>query len=366
MAATTLTNPVFVGHPLAGTSSTGSTWRSSPRLDSSPTQIAWLIQPLTGGDVESVSFYASTVTTAQDIDVQIQTIDTNGDPSGTVITNGGSASSVSPSTGWNTWTFATAPTLSAGLLYAVVMDWNSTAGDVTFLSHNSNTSYTPMLVGGTSSWASLDAAASPLMRLKYDDGTYPFIPSCHPGYQDAVNIGNSQTIKEAGLRFKIPFPARLAGFMGLLDLNNVGAKPTFEFYTDAQAPGAGTELHQVGDQGAGEDDVDQGTAAARHIYVFSNPQTIEKDTWYRFTYHTQDTTLLYRQDGGSDAALGNCGMTDMVYTETTDDTNWSADAGMFLPWALMLDQLDDGVGGGGGGNQGISQGLHSISNQISA
>ena len=269
----------FFGHPHAQGGTVFS--QSDLALNSSFSKLAYLVQAPKTGDTERLSIYIYAVTTAQNVVMRVEGLDSNGEPDGILIHADAESGAVSPITGWNHFDFTMPFAVTKGRWYAVVLEWASTAGDLDWHlnKQGSNNGSGHAMRWNGSSWGAGDNNAYMTLGWRMDDGTYgdglgTILPL---GPWSTYNIGNAEAKKEIGFRFRLPIKCRVAGIGGGLDFNNNPAKPKVIWYTDAQAPGAGTEVLQIGDEGGGESAVEQSAFGCRHFYQFKTPQVIEAE-----------------------------------------------------------------------------------------
>jgi hypothetical protein len=327
-------------------------------LDSNPTSFSFTYQPAKSGSVEEVELKVGTVTTDESITLEIQRLDAAGDADGTAITNGSIVVAAGNlSSGWNAFTFATAPTVVKGEHYAIIWKWTSTVGSTQFKFATAwgglaGYPYVRGLNGAT--WADQDNSGRPMARVKFTDGSYPLSPGFDPaGASGQFPIATNTTAKEAGIRFKLPFDCKIAGIVMVIDQNSKGVgSPAFTFYDDGDAPGAGEVVHQIGTIGAGEDDVYMRNSASSGAFLFVTDAVILADTWYKLTLDppsTQQWAYWYVDFGTAAYKEHEFGASALEFNtvRTNDDSAWIENVEQAPHWQLILKDIEIPVAGGG-------------------
>ena len=305
---------------------------------------AFIMQAPKTGNISAVAFLASVYNTQADIDVRIETINTSGDPSGTLwAANTNIAYSVT-SVGWKETAALTASAaVVAGDLIAVVFanpgSGTPSWGLASFTGNGGNAGQNlPYCDYYTTSWAHQDRI--PIIALKYDDGTYESYP-CIPLSaitSIAFNTGSAATI--IGAKFKLPFPARAVGCYVYLDLD---ANADLILYADGSP---GTELMNI------SLDANKRRTTTGQLFriLFDAPVSIAKDTWYRLALKPTTTTsiTLYHMDAASTAIVDGMEMGQNFLYSTSAGGAWTDTTTRRPFMGLIFDQFDDGVSAGGG------------------
>lgn len=158
------------------------------------------------GNIRKVGFIISSISSSQTLKAEIQTL-SSGLPSGTLY--GGSAKGTgTPSVGANEITLGTDAAATAGNEIAVVIQFDSTVGNVTFKNRMPSSTYRigrPYAVENTASATKREGW--PIIWLVYDDGSYAVIPGTAP--ITGMNTGASATNRS--LKFQLPIKTRLIG-----------------------------------------------------------------------------------------------------------------------------------------------------------
>ena len=306
---------------------------------------AFILQAPKTGNISAIAFLASAFTTQADIDVRIETINTSGDPSGTLWAANTNAAYSVTSIGWKETAALTASAaVVAGDLIAVVFanpgagtpSWVLASVYGNFSNMGQNLPYGDLY---TTAWAHADRI--PIIALKYDDGTYESYPCIPLSAITAIafNTGSAATI--IGAKFKLPFPARAVGCYVYLDLD---ANADLILYADGSP---GTELMNI----SLDSNKRRATSGQLFRILFDAPVSITKDTWYRLALKPTTVTsiTLYHMDAASTAIIDGMELGQNFLYSTSAGAAWTDTITRRPFMGLILDQFDDGVSTGGGG-----------------
>lgn len=300
------------------------------------------------GNIRYVTFRTGTVTTSDTLKVTIQTLDSADRPSGTSY--GGSGSATVGSLASNTWytvQLSSDASATAGDYVAVVIEFNSyVAGNLSIAGFSQNPNINPYSMHFTAgSWATL-ATWLQVFSLAYSDGTYyPIngVLGCDP-LSPTISRGN-----QAGLRFSLPFTARLAGISSQIQYGSVGP------YNWTLYDSNGVTLSAV--------NIDTSTSLQtneRMTYITFPGVTLTADSVYRIVNTVADTagagTVLSKLQVPTTSALGALdGGTEFQFTSRTSiGASFVDEATGGASITLILDQIylpggmtvHPGMGGG--------------------
>lgn len=146
------------------------------------------------GNIQYINIRCSTVSAAQTIKVSLQSVNINGDPSGTILGSGAAFTTITPVTGsWVTADLGSAKlAVARGDWIAVVLEWDSTVGSAVFSGHNSQAWSWSKAYGDlyTTSWTK--SAIQLPYYLQYDNGQYDTPhPTAAPAGVPTFNSGSS-------------------------------------------------------------------------------------------------------------------------------------------------------------------------------
>ena len=319
-------------------------------IDTSGEKAAYVTYVAKSGDISKIGFLVGTVTSAQTLKVSLQGVDGSGNPDGTILAAGnayGTQTSPGSST-FYTVTLTGAATVTMGQAIAVVIEFNATVGnlnirgvqEVTSVLYNNTYS---LLY--TTSWAK--AGGHPNVSLEYSDGSYAG-GMTYPISAFALNIINSgSTPDEVGIYFQLAFPCRIIGGWAAIDLD---ADATLKLYDSDGS----TVLKSISIVSA------QRQNDGRYFteYLFSSSQELLKNTWYRLTLLPGSVTdiTVVGFSLPSVAAMDSLPLGQNCYeTYRTNAGAWTQVTTNRPMMGLLIDALDDGVGGSGGGMPILSQ-----------
>lgn len=312
-------------------------------LDAAGEKAAAIVQVPKTGSIAEIGFRVGAVTTSADLKVGLYTVDASGNPTTTAY--GGMVAGVQATpTASTAYTVAlgTAATATAGDIVAVVIEFNSAAGNLRindFRGTSSNSQQFPYTALFTTSWSK--STATPITWLKYSDGSYSFMPGVLPAATSAELsfASNNATQDEVALRFRLPVPSRLAGFGGVIaQLANFDAV----LYEDTTA----LLTYSLA--------ASQVASSLRYprVHKFPTPYVLAANTTYRLALKPTTTTniTVAHYDVAAAAVFNQVeGGPDFHWSQRVDAGAWT-DTVTRRPFIwLLLDQFDDGVGGGGGG-----------------
>jgi hypothetical protein len=341
-------------------------------LDAATEKLAFIFPAPKTGTLHSVGFGLATVTQAPANGLKISFQDVasaTGDPDGTIdqyrvvssglVTNGWiDVSATGPMTSDGT-DGGTKRAVTRGDYLAVVIEFaNFSSGD----SLSIGTCYSVWYGAPgnhyndhfTGSWAKHTAYLIKV-SLKYDDGTYGYIPSSAPFKKaDNVIINSGSNPDEIALKFKMPYPLKVNGLWARLQLDSASADSQLILYdSDGSTVLASAAL-----------DATFGPAMDPYFYYVPIPEiTLMKDAYYRVAVKpttTNNLRLIYQEV--NDVNIWN-------QVEQGGNFHWSqrVDAGAWTDTTtkrptvgVVVSALDDGVGGGGGGllvHPGMSGGM---------
>lgn len=324
--------------------------------------LEFLLQAPATGDITAIGFLTGVVTAGATLDVRVETINAaTGRGSGTLASTNSNGAQVIGNADDNVW-FTTTLTAAASVTkgqflsvkFAVSSGTPSALRIVGFADQGVVGSYPGCLEDdGTPALA----AAGPVVALNYG-GTYYPVPGCYP--MQAVNtrtINTSTNPDTAGIRFQIPCEAR---FCGLWFWGDVDGDVEIDLLSDA-----GTSLASI----TWDKDLPYGDTGDGLHYVSFPATTLSASTWYRLVFRAREATSfnLYTMTAASTAVMGAMPLGANAYYTTSDYS--SPTYGTFTNTTTEVPFMGlcfDGIELGGGGAAGISQGLHTISSQVSA
>jgi hypothetical protein len=327
----TATQGVFMPEPYNGWQAAfGGTSFSAQTLDATTTSVAFTVALSSAGTLDKVGFLLGTVTTAQDVKVSFQDVSaTTGDPDGvidqycvvpsaSIVSDTYILTGILGSTGCAS---GTKRTVSLSDMLAVVFEWDSTQGDIQIQRLNGTVRHGFLGLNYASSFAAAAWTKStgqyPNLALEYATATYK--PQMPIGGLTASTLASynvdSGTFDEAGLRFQIPFPAKVDGAWVASDLDGDG---DISLYNTGGA---------VCDPCASLDkDIRASAQSVRFFVPFTSEQTLAAATTYYLTLKPTTTTnlTLRYMDVDSNAVFGQfAGGTSWYWGQRVDAGGWS-------------------------------------------
>ena len=321
---------------------------NSKILDATTDRVAVVFAIPKTGNLVSIMFSTRTVTTSQSIDMRLETVDaTNGNPSGTLYHANATASVASPTSNTVYEPAFTAFAVTAGDMVAAVIQFTSTAGNLQIHAHNQffNSVRIPYGVYNLTGSYAKDTSVAMNILLKYDDGLYYEVgvlpPLANLGSAVTVAYNSGSTTNERGIKFQVPAPVRVCGAW----LNAYGATGGTYDVVLYDSDGS-TVVTSVSFDG----DIQAGSNGAGYIYVrFNTTKVLTINTYYRLTLKPTNTTNVtlteytFSSTAHMDAVSGGSNFHRTVKTsgswvDTTTVRSWIG---------LVVDQFDNGAGGGG-------------------
>lgn len=303
--------------------------------------------------LDKVSFRSESYTSTGTLECSIQTVGTDGLPSGTVV---GSTPTVSITAGTTNWevTGLDATGLSLTTQYAIVIQAQAGfAGNFT-LRHSGEGSLAPTIShpylltkNGAGAWSKIAFGGFGGAIGVGDTSRYYAIPYMLGGHDIAASatVTSTSNPREIGVIFQVPFKARLSGFAVGLGKAGGSADHSFHFYTTPL--GTPTEQLTI----SIDDDQDRTTGGWRY-YNFGSTYELSTNTDYVLAVQSSGTNGVFFQEVtcGSNAVLDAVWDKNMykAYRATTGSTTFST-TNTVLPWFFpVFDQLDDGASSGSG------------------
>lgn len=340
---------------------------SSLLMDAAAEKVALIFRCPKAGTLDKFEFRTgnSTQPPSNGLKVSFQDVDpATGDPDGTAdqfrVVTGISA---------NTWTVpglitsdgtdtGTKRTVAKGDLIACVIEFQSfVASDSVNIAGLAVGTSPQSVYGGfpyadqfTAVWAKQSDGFA--IGLKYDDGTYGWVPNNYPFTAlNNVAFNSGSTPDERGLKFRIPFPARLSSVLVRLDPDNACDLVVYD--SDGTSVLATVAI---------DPDI-RGAANNANIQVpLPSPVSLLASTFYRIVLKPGASSINMPDMDANSAALldGMDGGQDFHYTQRTNAGAWT-DTTAKRPWMwLQFDQVDDGAGAASnnGGVTQLNQGLN--------
>lgn len=315
----------------------GPTSTQSHTLNASNSKIAFLGRVLKTGSIPGALFRTSNVTTSNALTISLQ--NTSGaDPDGTQDQSASQASVAS-----NTWyevAFGSARSVTRGEKLAMVIEFSSwTTGNLQIASLGSGV----WAKGGDVDYAATGTYVRqnriPIGALRYDDGTIGILDGWASCIPNSASVGNASTPDERALRFSVPFPCKVGGFVGFY--GNAGDADIVLYDTD------GTTELAVASLDAAFSAASSGQSA---MGMFASDVELTPGGIYRLAHRPSTSTTMtqYYWDYPNTAAMSDIpGGSDWNYSERTNGGSWTNTSTRRFPLFPRFSAFSDGTGGGG-------------------
>jgi len=301
-------------------------------------RIAIITRAARAGAIHSIDFPTATVTTGQDVTVSLQDIDSSGNPDGTPDQSGTVTVASSDDNVWKSVTFGADRTVAAGEIFAVVIDWTSTAGDMQIRATAGLSGEASYFARYSGSWARV--SRGPELVIHYADGVIANGYGLLGAGTSNTSFGTGSSPDEIVNLFQLPAGGRALGakFRGRIESAEI------VLYN-----AAGTVLATAY---IAEGAFNSATTFTSMFYVpfLTTKPTLSADTNYRLVLKptSADTARLYAFDFISSAA--RAGFPDgarIQRTSRTDAGSWTETDTSISALSLVLDTIETGGGGSG-------------------
>lgn len=307
------------------------------------------VPPGRGGTITKIHLNCKTVPTAGDLKVSVQSVDSNGYPAGDWSTDTNATVAAAAAAGWQVGTLTAGAVVAAGDVISIVAEvpaGSSFAGWLTRLS-NSFSNYVGGFPFGVFNDGS-DKKASSMLGIcaELSDGSILAFNQFAPISHSAPTANVSTTGDGWGMKFTIPFKCRAVGIGGsILALNN-GDSVFFRLAVDGNSVNDLGNLTLTADQTAGA------TGYSHMVQgFFSAAVALDAgDVIYLIAEMAAGIIATYKHetDGGTGEAKFLDAVTDGTPVTIAAGTITEESRNHFYQVYIIIDQVDDGTGGGGG------------------
>ena len=305
-------------------------------LDASGEKFAAIFKIPKTGTVAKIGFRTGTVTTSETLKIGLETI-SGGNPTGTAYGGMVAGTQAAPASDtFYTVALGTDASVTAGDSVAVVIEFNSTVGDLEIDSISSGGRGHPYIAHFTASWVRDDNL--PIISIEYDDGSYEFTGMFPVEDVFGLTFNSGSTPDEHALRFSLPFDCRVSGFWMPIDTNLAAFDvvlyegTTQKALTSYSTSEFSTNVNEL------------------LVGLFSAGVDITANTEYFLAVKPGASSVSMASFSVASVAIMDSlsGGQDFYYASRVDAGAWTTDTTKRFHLGLYIDQFDDGVGGGGG------------------
>ena len=332
-------------------------------IDAADESAAAVVEVPKTGNITKVGWRTITVTTGATVDVRVETLGSDGFPSGTLWGTNTNGSQVVAGADDNT-AFLTVLTAAAAVtegdrVAIVVKNPNTSFGTIEVAALLDDTgghfAISPLNTGTSPAVSYARASVAPVLWLEYSDGSYAPIYGVWPisGAITQTSISTSTTPDVMGLLFRVPAPMRVSGFWTWFDYDGpVDIKLVTTAYHQANNTGV------LLTKSIGANDEGSVTSAGVQFRKFPGSYDIAANTNYRLIVEPTSTTAMNFLDfelhslSAMDAYDGGQNWMLTSAKDPTVDGDWTNyNSGTFRKpfMGIIFNGFDDAVGGGGGG-----------------
>ena len=321
---------------------------STVTIDSANESAANVLTIRKSGTINKIGFRTSTVNTGAVIDVRLETVDTAGNPSGTLYQSSSNALVTITDTDDNLWftaTLGSGTVVEAGSTIACQLKMSATsAGNVLFfiIVGYRQTGFPCRTDFLASAWTK---SVNPLvMGFEYSDGNYPPTEGLYPfSASAAATFTTATTIAdERGAVISLPFPADVMGAWVYCDIDLANASCLF-YDQDTTTVLLSAKINSANRSG---------TAFGKNYVLFPTSSRMVANGSYRLTFVPDPGCSFGLQEWStsSNAVAGALdGYPRFMSTRRVDSGAWVVSTSTYPACGLYLNAVDDGVQTGGGG-----------------
>lgn len=320
--------------------------QSNMLLDAAGKKGAFVFQAPKTGTIDRLLFGLGIVTTSATLDVRLETVGTDGNPSGTLkgTNTNGPCSTLVSSTFREVTLTAGASVTKGDWLAIVIVNPAVSPGNLNILRWNSVTSTFPYTAAFSGTWGK--ACLVFPGGVRYSDGTYPYIEGILLATPTAPAFSNASTPDERGSKIIVPFNCKVSG----LWFTNMSIS-TLGDWDAVLYDASNTVLKTISVDG---DITNAATSAIQpFVVMFDTEVTLTAGDIVRAikkpTTATTATgaTVIIPSSISTNIIQSLPGGASSIYTYRTDAGSWTDDAGTAWCVGLMVSAIDDGAAGGG-------------------
>jgi len=301
------------------------------------------------GIIDRVGFRCSTISTGAILDLRLETVDVNGNPSGTLVQSSSNILKSVADTDDNTYFtvhLGSGTLVNQGDLVSFIVRMSATsAGSLSITTQ----SFVP--VGGTfpypnsflgGAWTKGGGAGALTFSMEYDDGSSSFIDYCAPIFGlSSLTVTTASTPDEVGLAFAFPFPSVLRGMW-------VHFSPTSDTNVNLYDADGSTVLNTFL---IGSNNRPFSTNQGTQIHILSSAYDLVAANTYRIALVPNQRTIVVpcAITSSNLTSQGLEGYPNVIGTSRTNSGAWTDDPRQRALMGLVFSGFDNATGGSGGG-----------------
>jgi len=313
-------------------------------LSGNTLKVATILQAPKTGTIDRVCWRTLTVTTGDTVDVRLETVGTDGHPTGTLLgtnTSGSTSVNAADDNVWFETTLTAGASVTKGDVFAIVHSFAGSGNmQITQITPHSGTALFQFPYcdnhNGTS-WSKSQQRWG-CGAVRYSDTTYPYTPGLVPVANGTASFGahaymSTSSPDEYGNKMTVPFGCKVAGVWLNPSGTNAG---NFEvrLYNNAGTL-AGSKAFD-GDQQSLQ-------AASANWYLFDSEVTVAAGDVIRVSkLATQATNTQLTYWIAPSTALMTAYPLQAVYTSRTDLGSWSDTSDRLANIGLIVSAVSDG------------------------
>lgn len=336
-------------------SSAGAASVASPTINDDTDEVAFVVQIPKTGTLTALTFCTGTITTGESaVPVRIETVNTSGNPSGSLYTANATGTITIDAADDNvikevSINGGTGVSVTLGDIIAVRMKRNGSGalngGVFKYLSSGSAYSSLPLLqdynIGGAAAWTK--TTASPM--LAFNIGGWIAPPGCVGAATATQSSEAFQTAAERGILVNLPVSCRAVGVIAQCALA-AATSVKFTLYSDP----AGTPASQATTVDI-DTDIAQSVNQRGVMALFNAPFTLAASTNYVLAMTPQGATnlsLAYYPANASYLAASPAGSTGTWWARANGSSAFTETNTRIPLIGLIVDQVDTGGSSGAG------------------
>lgn len=325
--------PTPFGYPRTAASA------STQTLDAEGEKAGIVIRAPKTGSISRFGFLVTEISGAPIIDARLETVGTDGNPTGDLLGSDSHASQILSTSGWKEGNLNSVVSVTKGDLLAYILSYSGT-GSVTirstYIPSIASLAF-PYVIGFTTSWTKSSAACS-CFYLGYAGSTSAPMGLCPASSVSNRTFHVNSEPDELGNKFQLPFPARLGGIWYVAQHSSSTTNDSVLLY-DSDGT---TVLYDA----TYDNDLESGAILHVRYLLFNRSIQLKKDTAYRIAFRPNTTAVFTLVELTVNNVTNMDAFdlsTNMTSTSRTDGGAWTDTNTFRCCLGLLLDGFDDGA-----------------------